>query len=93
VLGGLAELVKLANGVLRQLGFQELEFEVVLVDSMYDGNPLLIETMRATLHSIVPGAKPVRLTVPPVSFYSIFGKSSQAFSQCIQCSLRTISEM
>jgi N-acetylglucosamine kinase-like BadF-type ATPase len=61
-----AELGKLANGVIRQLGFQELEFEVVLVGSMYDGNPLLIESMRVTIHSIAPGAILVRLTVPPV---------------------------
>jgi N-acetylglucosamine kinase-like BadF-type ATPase len=60
------ELGKLANGVICQLGFQQLEFDVVLVGSMYDGNPLLIETMQSTIRAIAPGARLVRLTEPPV---------------------------
>lgn len=74
------ELGKLANGVIRQLGFQELEFEVVLVGSMYDGNPLLIETMQATIHSIAPGARLVRMTVPPVVGAVILGMEQTGFS-------------
>ena len=74
------ELGKLANGVIRQLGFQELDFEVVLVGSMYDGNPLLIETMRETIHSIAPGAKLVRLTVPPVVGAVLLGMEQAGFA-------------
>jgi N-acetylglucosamine kinase-like BadF-type ATPase len=80
------ELGKLANGVIRQLGFQELEFEVVLVGSMYDGNPLLIETMRDTIHSIAPGAKLVRLNVPPVVGAVILGMEQAGLSadECVR---------
>jgi len=74
------ELGKLANGVIRQLGFQKLEFEAVLVGSMYDGNPLLIETMRDTIHSIAPGAKLVRLVVPPVVGAVLLGMEQAGFS-------------
>jgi N-acetylglucosamine kinase-like BadF-type ATPase len=74
------ELGKLANGVIRQLGFQKLEFEVVLVGSMYDGNPLLIETMRDKIHSIAPGAKLVRLNVPPVVGAVLLGMEQAGFS-------------
>ena len=60
------ELGSLAVGVIRQLGLESLEFDVVLVGSLYDGGPLLIETMRQTVHTVAPGARLVRLTAPPV---------------------------
>ena len=78
------ELGKLANGVIRQLKFQNLEFEVVLVGSMYDGNPLLIETMRNTIHSIAPAARLVRLTVPPVVGAVLLGIEQAGFSPDIR---------
>jgi N-acetylglucosamine kinase-like BadF-type ATPase len=73
------ELGKLAYGVVRQLGFQDLEFDVVLVGSMYDGNPLLIETMRETIHTIAPGASLVRMDVPPVAGAVILGMEQAGF--------------
>jgi N-acetylglucosamine kinase-like BadF-type ATPase len=84
------ELGKLANGVIRQLGFQNLEFEVVLVGSLYDGNPLLIETMRATIHSIAPAARLVRLTVPPVVGAVLLGMEQAGFSPgpCVRENLK-----
>jgi len=60
------ELGGLAVGVIRQLGLESLEFDVVLVGSLYDGGPLLIETMRQTVHAVAPGARFMRLTAPPV---------------------------
>ncbi len=60
------ELGELANAVIRQLEIEALEFDVVLVGSMYDGGPALIEPMRATIHSRAPGARLVRLAAPPV---------------------------
>jgi N-acetylglucosamine kinase-like BadF-type ATPase len=60
------ELGGLAVGVIRQLELESLEFDVVLVGSLYDGGPLLIETMRQTVHAVAPGARLVRLTAPPV---------------------------
>ena len=61
-----AELGELAKAVIRQLEFEKLTFDVVLIGSMFDGSPLLIEVMRETIHQLAPGARLVRLTVPPV---------------------------
>ena len=61
------ELGSLAIGVIRQLGFHDLSFEVVLSGSLYNGNPALVESMRSTIHGIAPGARLVRLAVPPVA--------------------------
>jgi N-acetylglucosamine kinase-like BadF-type ATPase len=60
------ELGELACAVIRQLGFEELAFDVVLIGSMFDGGPMLVEPMRRTIHALAPGARLVRLTVPPV---------------------------
>ncbi len=60
------ELGELANCVIRQLDFQNLEFDVIQVGSMYAGSPLLAETMRETITALAPGARLVRLTTPPV---------------------------
>jgi N-acetylglucosamine kinase-like BadF-type ATPase len=58
------ELGSLAVGVIRQLGFESLEFDVVQAGSFYNGSPLLGETMAETIHAVAPGARLVRLTVP-----------------------------
>jgi N-acetylglucosamine kinase-like BadF-type ATPase len=60
------ELGELANAVIRQLNFQSLEFEVVLVGSMFAGGDLLIEPMREKIAQLAPGARLVKLKVPPV---------------------------
>jgi N-acetylglucosamine kinase-like BadF-type ATPase len=60
------ELGELASCVIRQLGFENQEFEVVLVGGMFDGGPMLIEPMRRTILSFAPGACLVRLTDLPV---------------------------
>jgi N-acetylglucosamine kinase-like BadF-type ATPase len=60
------ELGSLAIGVIRQLGFERLDFEVVLIGSMFKGSPTLIETMSATIHRVAPKARLVRLKAPPV---------------------------
>jgi N-acetylglucosamine kinase-like BadF-type ATPase len=60
------ELGELACAVIRQLEFEELAFDVVLIGSMFDGGPMLIEPMRRTIHALAPGARLVRLAVPPV---------------------------
>lgn len=60
------ELGSLAIGVIRQLGFEKLDFEVVQIGSLYNGSPVMGETMMATIHDVAPGARAVRLTAPPV---------------------------
>ncbi|MBN1886997.1 MAG: hypothetical protein JW850_03370 [Thermoflexales bacterium] len=60
------ELGSLAVGVIRQLGFEDLEFEVVMIGSMFKGSQRLAETMLASIQLVAPGARLVRLNAPPV---------------------------
>ncbi len=60
------ELASQAIGVIRQLGIEALTFDVVQIGSLYRGSPLLTDVMRETIHTVAPGARLVRLTVPPV---------------------------
>jgi N-acetylglucosamine kinase-like BadF-type ATPase len=60
------ELGSLAVGVIRQLNLEAHAFDVVLAGSFFDGSPLLAEAMRGVVHVVAPGARLVRLSVPPV---------------------------
>lgn len=60
------ELASLAVGVIRQLGFESLAFDLVLAGSLYDGSPLLVEALQAGVWAVAPSARPVRLAAPPV---------------------------
>jgi len=60
------ELGELARGVIRQLKFQSQEFDVVMVGSMFDAGASLIQPMRETITELAPGARLVKLDVPPV---------------------------
>jgi len=67
------ELADLAKGVIRQLRFQDRAFDVVLVGSMFNGGPMLMEPMRRSILAEAPGARFVRLTVPPVVGATLLG--------------------
>jgi N-acetylglucosamine kinase-like BadF-type ATPase len=60
------ELGEMVNAVARQLEFEKLDFEVVMVGGMFAGGEMLIEAMREKIHSLAPRAQLVRLSVPPV---------------------------
>jgi N-acetylglucosamine kinase-like BadF-type ATPase len=60
------ELGELAVTVIRQLHFETLTFDLVMVGSLFNGGPLLIDPMRARVLSTAPGARFVRLSAPPV---------------------------
>jgi len=60
------ELGEMANGVIRQLGFEELAFDVVLAGGMFEGGAMLIDPMRETIQRVAPRSRMVRLRVPPV---------------------------
>jgi N-acetylglucosamine kinase-like BadF-type ATPase len=60
---GLGEMI---NGVIRQLGFETLEFEVVMAGSTFKGGDLLIKPMKDKVWEFAPGANFVRLKSPPV---------------------------
>jgi N-acetylglucosamine kinase-like BadF-type ATPase len=74
------QLGELAKGVIRQLEFETLAFDVVLVGSMYDGNPLLAKTMGRSIHTMAPGARLVRLVVPPVAGAVLLGMEQAGLS-------------
>ena len=60
------ELGSLAVGVIRQLGLEEEDFDVVMSGSLYKGGAPLIQPMRQTIQAVAPGANLVRLHAPPV---------------------------
>ena len=60
------QLGDLANGVIRQLGFEDLSFELVMVGRLFDGGQLLIKPFRDIIHGLAPQAHLVRLNTPPV---------------------------
>lgn len=59
-------LADLALGVIRQLGFEELGFGLVLIGSLFDGGPLLQDPLEKAVHAVAGGARFIRLTAPPV---------------------------
>lgn len=61
-----SELGEMASGIIRQLEFESLKFDVVLAGGMFDGGPLLIDPMRETIQRVAPDTRLVRLTIPPV---------------------------
>lgn len=69
------ELGEMANAVIHQLEFKNLQFDVVLSGSMFENGSMLIDPMRATIHKVAPGARLVRLTVPPVIGAVLIGMS------------------
>jgi N-acetylglucosamine kinase-like BadF-type ATPase len=60
------ELADMINGVVRQLGFEDQSFEVVMIGSTFKGGPLLAKPMQAAVHQVAPLAKFIRLNAPPV---------------------------
>jgi len=74
-----SELGMMAVSVINQLDLQHEVFDVVLIGSLYDGHPLMTESMHATIHPTAPGARLVRLSAPPVVGGVILGmqKASQ----------------
>jgi N-acetylglucosamine kinase-like BadF-type ATPase len=60
------ELGATALAVIRQLNLQELEFEVVLVGSLYQMGEMLINPMRQIITSEAPNARLICLSSPPV---------------------------
>jgi N-acetylglucosamine kinase-like BadF-type ATPase len=61
------ELGEMVNAVARQLDFHNLDFEVIMIGSMFQNGPALTQPMLEMIHSVAPGAHLKRLTVPPVA--------------------------
>lgn len=54
------------NAVIRQLGIQDLFFDVVLIGSVFNAGEQVIAPLQKTILSFAPEARLVRLSVPPV---------------------------
>jgi N-acetylglucosamine kinase-like BadF-type ATPase len=61
-----SELGHTGLAVIRQLEIEQLEFEVVLVGSLFQMGEMLIAPLREVIHSEAPHAHLIRLSVPPV---------------------------
>ncbi|HTX80125.1 MAG TPA: BadF/BadG/BcrA/BcrD ATPase family protein [Longilinea sp.] len=60
------ELGSMVNGIIRQLHFEGETVEVVMIGSMFNGGPLLLEPFKQTVLATAPKARFIRLDVPPV---------------------------
>jgi N-acetylglucosamine kinase-like BadF-type ATPase len=70
------ELAELAGAVIRQLHFEEEQFDLVQIGSMFDGSPLLTEEMKRVILAQAPGANFVRLKEHPVLGAVLLGMES-----------------
>ena len=60
------ELAELAGAVIRQLQFEDVEFDLVQIGSMFDGSPILTEEMKRDILAQAPKANFIRLKEHPV---------------------------
>lgn len=60
------ELGELARTVIRQLEFDELDFDLVLIGSMFDGSPVLTDSMKEVVLPYAKKANFIRASEPPV---------------------------
>ncbi len=77
------ELGGLACGIIRQLGLEAEEFEVVQAGSTYKGSPLLTDSMRRTIRATAPRARLVRLQAPPVVGGVLLGMEQAGLSPAL----------
>lgn len=67
------ELGELVKAVARQLDFQALAFDVVMVGGMFAGGQRLIDSLNRTVLDFAPRARLVRLSAPPVLGAALIG--------------------
>jgi N-acetylglucosamine kinase-like BadF-type ATPase len=62
-----SELAESILAVVRQIDIAPIQFEVVMIGSLFNGGHLLIDPMMQRVHSEAPGACFTRLHAPPVA--------------------------
>lgn len=67
------ELGSMACGVIRQLRLENEPVEVVLIGSLYNGHPLMTESLKETVRAVAPLAQFVRFDKPPVIGAALLG--------------------
>ena len=92
------QLGQIACGVIRQVGLEKDNFEVVQIGSLYEGHPLISEQMRETIQQIAPGARLVRLTAPPVvggvllGMQTTMGRAAYAYREQVIHSMKNFEQ-
>jgi N-acetylglucosamine kinase-like BadF-type ATPase len=86
------ELGEMVNAVVRQLEFQKLEFDVVMIGSMFDAGPVLMDPMRRKVQTEAPRARFIRLSSPPVVGAAILAMEQCAFPASEQVKTRLARE-
>ena len=61
-----SELARNVNAVIRQLDFQNISFEVVLIGSVFKAGEVFLNPFKETVCKFAPGAEFLHLSVPPV---------------------------
>jgi N-acetylglucosamine kinase-like BadF-type ATPase len=56
-----------ACGLIRQLHFEQIAFDVVLSGSFFQGSPVILDCMQEDVHQVAPQARFVHLDAPPVT--------------------------
>ncbi len=74
------ELGEMACAVIHQLEFEELDFDLVQIGSMFDGSPLLTEEMRQVILNRAPKANLIRLKQHPVLGAVLLGMEAANFT-------------
>lgn len=74
------ELGELAKAVIRQLGFKDLAFEIILSGGMFEGGALLIDPLKQNVLKFAPRAVFVRLTTKPVVGAVLLGMQAAGVS-------------
>lgn len=78
------ELGEMANAVIRQLNFENLDFEIALIGSMFKSGEPLIAPMRETVHAIAPKAKLIPAEVKPVVGAALLGMEASGLLMTLE---------
>jgi N-acetylglucosamine kinase-like BadF-type ATPase len=70
------DLGKSTLGIIRQLEFQNITFEIILIGSMFRNGPLVIEPLKEIVLSEAPYAQFIQLSSPPVVGGVLLGMAS-----------------
>jgi len=74
------ELGEMAKTVIHQLQFEEIDFDLVQIGSMFDGSPLLSEELKKVVLAAAPKAKFIRSKEPPVIGAVLLGMQAAELS-------------
>lgn len=78
------ELGEMAVTVIRQLEFEQLDFDLVQIGGMWDGSPLLAEEMKRQVLAVAPGVNFIRCNEPPVMGAVLLGMEAAGLQPCAE---------